>query len=160
MGHIVSKQGIATDPKKIQAIHEWPRPRQLLRYAVLRVSLTITVNLSRGTLRLLDHCMSLSLVKTPNEKHQRVNWDARCEASFEALKKICSDAPVLAYADYTKPSSYIRMPAPLGFGAVLYQKQDDGKERVIAYASRTLNKAERNYDAHKLEFLSLKWGYY
>ena len=42
-------------------------PRQLLRYEVLRVSLTITVNSSKGTLRLLDHCTSLSLVKTPNE---------------------------------------------------------------------------------------------
>ena len=49
------------------------------------------------------------------------------------------------------------MPLPQGWGAVLYQKQEDGKERVIAYASRTLKKSERNYDAHKLEFLALKW---
>ena len=41
---------------------------------------------------------------------------------------------------------------------MLYQKQEDGKERVIAYASRTLNKSEQNYDAHKLEFLALKWA--
>ena len=41
---------------------------------------------------------------------------------------------------------------------MLYQKQEDGKERVIAYASCTLNKSEWNYDAHKLEFLALKWA--
>ena len=42
-----------------------------------------------------------------------------------------------------------------GLGAVLYQKQEDVKERVIAYASCTLNRAERTYDA---QFLALKWA--
>ena len=45
-----------------------------------------------------------------------------------------------------------------GLGAVLYQKQDDGQDRVIAYASQTLSKSEKNYHAHKLEFLALKWS--
>ena len=52
----------------------------------------------------------------------------------------------------------ILMLSTMGLGAVLYQKQEDGKERVIAYASHTLNKSERNYNAHKLEFLALKWA--
>ena len=43
-------------------------------------------------------------------------------------------------------------------GAVLYQKQDDGTDHIIAYASWTLSKSEKNYDAHKLEFLALKWS--
>ena len=41
---------------------------------------------------------------------------------------------------------------------VLSQKQLDGAERVVAYTSFALNKAERNYNAHKLEFLALKWA--
>ena len=39
----------------------------------------------------------------------------------------------------------------------MYQKQNDGTMRVIAYASRTLSKSEKNYDTHKLEFFILKW---
>ena len=74
------------------------------------------------------------------------------------MKSICSECPVLAYADYTKPFVLHTDASTTGLGAVLYQKQEDGKERVIAYASRTLNKSERNYDAHKLEFLALKWA--
>ena len=45
-----------------------------------------------------------------------------------------------------------------GLGAVLTQIKEDGLERPVAYASRTLSKSERNYDAHKLEFLALKWA--
>ena len=45
----------------------------------------------------------------------------------------------------------------LGLGAMLYQEQDNEK-RVIAYTSRTLSSSERNYPAHKLEFLELKWA--
>ena len=45
-----------------------------------------------------------------------------------------------------------------GLGAVLYQKQADGTESVIAYVSRTLSRSKQNYDAHKLEFLALKWS--
>ena len=72
------------------------------------------------------------------------------------MKAICTECPVLAYVDYTKPFTLHTDALAMGLGAVLYQKQEDGKERVIAYASHTLNKSERNYDAHKLKFLALK----
>ena len=50
------------------------------------------------------------------------------------------------------------MLARMGLGAVLYQKEDDGTDHVIAYASHTLSKSEKNYDAHILEFIALKWS--
>ena len=52
--------------------------------------------------------------------------------------------------------SFTLMPVGMDLGAVLYQNQD-GQRRVIAYASRSLSPSERNYPAHKLEFLTLKW---
>ena len=64
----------------------------------------------------------------------------------------------MAYADYKRPFVLHTDASTTGLGAVLYQKQGDGKERVIAYASWTLNQAEWNYDAHKLELLALKWA--
>ena len=66
-------------------------------------------------------------------------------------------ASVLAFTDYTKPYVLHTDASGDGLGAVLYQKQE-GLERVIAYASRGLSNAERNYPAHKLEFLALKWA--
>ena len=43
-------------------------------------------------------------------------------------------------------------------GAMLYQRQENDSNCVIANASHTLSKVERKYDAHKLEFLALKWS--
>ena len=42
-------------------------------------------------------------------------------------------------------------------GDVLYQVQDDGTSRVLAYNSRTLSKSEKNYDGQKIEYLAIKW---
>ena len=64
----------------------------------------------------------------------------------------------MAYANYTKPFKLHTDASEHGLGAVVYQKQEDNMEHVIAYASRTLSQPERNYDTHKLEFLALKWS--
>ena len=74
------------------------------------------------------------------------------------LKKLCTEAPVLAYADYTKTFKVHTDASEEGLGAVLYQIQDDGTSRVIAYASRSLKKSEQKYHSSKLEFLALKWA--
>ena len=65
---------------------------------------------------------------------------------------------MLAYADYKKSFLLNTDASELGLGSVLYQQQEDGTFRVIAYASRSLSKTEKNYSAHKLEFLALKWA--
>ena len=74
------------------------------------------------------------------------------------MKQLCSQTPILAYANYKKPFKLHTDASEKGLGAVLYQKQDDGTDHIIAYASHTLSKSGRNYDAHKLEFLALKWS--
>ena len=72
------------------------------------------------------------------------------------MKELCNHTPVLAYPDYTKNFKLYTDASKSGLGAILTQLKDDGKERPIAYASRTLSKSEQNYDTHKLEFLALK----
>ena len=66
---------------------------------------------------------------------------------------------VIAYPDWDVPFFLTTDASNYGLGAVLYQKQN-GKDRVISYASRTLTNAEKNYNLHsgKLEFLALKWA--
>ena len=64
----------------------------------------------------------------------------------------------MAYDNYGKPFKLHTDASENGLGAVLYQKQDDGTDHIIAYASQTLSKSERNYGAHKSEYLALEWS--
>ena len=82
-----------------------------------------------------------------------MEWTAECQQAFEQLKQLCSQTPILAYANYRKPFKLHTDASENGLGAVLHQKQDDGTDRMIAYASWTLSNSETNYHAHKLEFL-------
>ena len=97
------------------------------------------------------------LGENSTKRKSLVEWDDECQEAFSKLKSLCSDMPVLTYADYSASFKLHTDASEVGFGAVLHQAQDDGKERVIAYASHTLSKSESRYDMHKLEFLTLWW---
>ena len=98
------------------------------------------------------------LGENAHKKKSLVEWMTVCQKAFNHLKQLCSQTPILAYTNYTKPFKLYTDASEDGLGAVLYQRQDDGTDHVIAYASQTLSKSERNYDAHKWEFLALKWS--
>ena len=93
-----------------------------------------------------------------NRKKALVEWSEECQEAFNKLNQLCSQTPILAYANDKKPFKLHTDASENGLGAVLYQKQNDGTDRIIAYASQTLSKSEKNYDTHKLEFLALKWS--
>ena len=71
------------------------------------------------------------------------------------LKGLCTSNPILAFANFTKPFKLHTNVSTIELSAILYQEQD-GKDRVISYASRSLFMSESHYPAHKLEFLALK----
>ena len=90
------------------------------------------------------------------KKRVPFSWVEEEQQVFQLLKLELITPRVLAHADYSKPFVVHKDVSLLGLGAILYQRQD-GKDRVIAYASRSLKPVERNYPAHKLECLALKW---
>ena len=94
---------------------------------------------------------------TPSQKKFKVCWGPEQQEAFETLLRLCTEFPVLAYADFKAPFVLHTDASGDGLGAVLYQVQD-GQKRVMVYASRSLSKSERNYPVHKLEFLALKWA--
>ena len=88
------------------------------------------------------------------EKNHKFLWTKECQEAFDELKGKLSSPPILAYP--RPDGSYIldTDASDVGVGAVLSQVQD-GAERVVAYASRTLRRAERNYCVTWKELLAV-----
>ena len=68
-------------------------------------------------------------------------WGPEQQEAFETLQKLCTESPILAYADFKAPFVLHTDASGDGLGAVLYQVQD-GQKRVIAYASRSFQKVK------------------
>ena len=79
-------------------------------------------------------------------------------AAFDHLKAACLQAPILSFPDFNKPFLLETDASGRGLGAVLSQKQADGRYHPIAYASRVMNETEQRYHSNKQEFLALKWA--
>lgn len=167
LGHVVSAEGVSTDPAKIEVVREWKRPGHL---AELRSFLGFASYYRRfveGFSKLaapLHHLVGK--LSGPRRKGKTPPvplasaWDEACERAFQSLKKKLTSAPVLAYADFKKPFIVEVDASHGGLGAVLSQ-EDGGKVRPVAFASRGLRPAERNmenYSSMKLELLAVKWA--
>ena len=113
-------------------------------------------------------CPLYDLLGCPQKKHHarsksisrpnpEFRWGPAQQDAFQRLVKLCCYAPVLAFADFTKPFMLHTDASCVGLGAILYQEQE-GHQHFIAYASRSLSASEKNYPTHKLDFLAMKWA--
>ena len=167
LGHIVSEEGIQTDPEKIEVVRSWPVPttvkevRQFLGFTgYYRRFIKGYASIAHPLNDLLVGNSESNPKNGKSAKKKRkkgFEWGMEQQEAFDTLIEKLTSPPVLAYADYQYPFQVHTDASSTGLGAVLYQRQD-GKERVVAYASRSLKPAEKNYPAHKLEFLALKWA--
>src|SRR5437867_4229034 len=148
LGHIVSAGSIATDPEKTEQIRTWPRPQ--------------TVHEVRSFIGLASYyrrfCKDFGQIAAPlhalTGKNSRFVWTEDCEIAFEALKQCLVSSPVLAMPSDHGEYRLDTDASNVAIGAVLSQVQG-GEERVIAYASRTLSRSERNYCVTRRELLAV-----
>jgi len=96
-------------------------------------------------------------LKEDKTKTPPFEWGPDQQESFENLVRALTTAPVLAFADFSKSFVVHTDASSHGLGAVLSQ-ENEGRLHPIAYASRGLSPSEKNYPAHKLEFLAMKWA--
>ena len=158
LGHVVSAKRIKTGPKKIEAVKNWTTPKMVTNVRSFLGFTNHYWQFIKGYAKVAKPLNSLVSGDNASRKKALVEWTEEYQIAFEKLKDLCTSTPILAYADYRKPFQLQTDANDLRLGSVLYQKNDEGHQRVIAYASRSLSHTEHNYPAHKLEFLALKWA--
>ena len=148
LGFVVSKDGIATDPRKIDAITKWPTPRNVRQ---VRSFLGLCSYYRKFVKGFADIARPLHRL---TEKGHQFEWTLDCDESFNLLKQALKSPPILGYPE--GDGSFILDADASGeaIGAVLSQIQQ-GEERVIAYYSCVLEKRERQYCVTRRELLAI-----
>ena len=158
LGHVISAKWVATDEGKIKAIRYWPTPTTVTEVQSFLGFMGYYPIFIPKFAQVAQPLHKLMSGENAGKKKAAIKWDSMSQQPFDDLKALCTTAPILAYANFSKPFKHHTEACSMGLGAVLYQTWEDGTETVIAYASRSLSKAESHYPAHKLEFFTLKWA--
>lgn len=151
LGHLVDKNGILPDPEKIQAVKDFPKPQSTKD---VRSFLGLCSYFRRFIRDFAHIALPLSSLLKKNQPFDRHHQH---HSSFGYLKAALTSSPILGHFDDTAPTEIRADASGHGIGAVLAQHQL-GTERVIAYASRLLSPAERNYTISERECLAVVWS--
>ena len=111
----------------------------------------------KGFAKIAAPLYDLTSSDNKDKKSEHVNLSPEAHEVFDHLKAACLQAPILSFPDFNKPFLLETNASGRGLGAVLSQKQADGRYHPIAYASRVMNETEQRYHSNKQEFLALKW---
>jgi hypothetical protein len=144
LGHIINREGLAVDPKKVTAILDWKAPKD--------------VRGIKSSIRMAGYyrCFieGFSKIARPMTallaKKVEFKWTPACQKSFETLKEKLTTAPVLILPDVHKPFSVYCDASYTELGCVLMQEG-----RVVAYLSRQLKVHVKNYPTHDLELAAV-----
>jgi hypothetical protein len=144
LGHILTAEGVAVDPEKVEAVSNWQQPTNV---SEIRSFLGLAGYYQRFIEGFSKIARPMSKLL---KKEKKFVWIESCERNFQELKQRLTTAPVLTLPDIHRDFVIYCDASRQGLGCVLMQ---DGK--VVAYASRQLKSHEQNYPTHDLEFAAV-----
>lgn len=149
LGHVISRQGINIDPSRIEAINNFPVPRNPSEVRSFH-------GLCSFNRKYIRNFADIAKPLTPlMGKPTDFKWNSEAQVSFEHLKSAMTSAPVLVHFDFEAEHEVRSDASNVAMGAVLYQiHPDPDKCGPVLYFSKTLNSAQRNYSATERELLA------
>jgi hypothetical protein len=151
LGHVVSKEGISVDSKKVEAVVNWERPTNVHEIRSFLCLAGYYRRFMEGFSKLSEPLTALT------RKNACFLWMDECEQSFQDLKQRLVTAPILTLPSESCGFIIYNDASRKGLGCVLMQN-----DRVVAYASRQLKSYELNFLTHDLELaavvFALKFG--
>ena len=154
LGHVVSREGLKMDPKKIEAVKNW---------SATDVNTVTRVKSFLGLCSYYRRFIEgFSLIAAPLTDLTRSGVDVevesqtpRCQRAIHLLIRAITSEPVMSTPRFDR-AFIVKTDAANkeGLGGVLSQLDNEGREKVVAYHGRRLNKAERNYMVTEIELLA------
>lgn len=154
LGYRVSPQGLHTDPDKIRAVAEFPKPVDV-------ASLRSFLGLAGYYRSFIGKFSSIAApLNSLLKKDAPWLWLAEHQTAYETLKTALLSAPVLRLPDFQRPFElHTDGACTAGIGVILCQRDlDNNRAYAVAYASRSLSPAERNYGVSEVEALAIVFG--
>ncbi|MCH79343.1 hypothetical protein A2U01_0000091, partial [Trifolium medium] len=143
LGHIISGQGVAVDPAKVQCIQDWPTPRNVKG---VRGFLGLT-----GYYRkFIKNYGKIAKPLTELTKKDNFSWGSEASLAFEQLKQVMTTSPVLILPNFSLPFEIECDAAGRGLGAVLMQNK-----QPIAYFSKALSEGNLTKSVYEKELMAL-----
>ena len=158
LGRSVSSKGVWPSRDNLKAIAKYPEP---MTYTAIKGFIGLIGHYRhfiKDFTKITDPLHEYARGDTAKKKKERVVLNEAARDAFHKLKKAVMSTPVLAYPDPSKEYLLKTDGSKLGLGAVLSQKQVNGRYHPVAFGSRALHGVEVNYHSTKLEFLAMKWS--
>ena len=150
LGNVISKDGVKTDPDKLEAITKWPRPNKVKE---LQSFLGFRNYYRRFINKFAEIARPLYALTSSKKKFE---WDQEAEKAFKELKQAMVSPPVLSYPDYDKQFIVECDASKYAIGGVLSQQDEKGELHPVYYYSKKLSKSEINYSITEKELMAIK----
>ena len=158
LAHHVSQKGVLPSKKNLESIAQCLPPDTYTKVKSFVGLVGHYRHFIKGFAKIAAPLYDLTSGNNKDKKSEHVNLSPEALEAFDCLKAACLQAPILAFPDFNKPFLLETDASGRGLGAVLSQKQADGRYHPITYASRVMNETKQRYHSNKQEFLTLKWA--